>query len=198
MIYNSDCAFTVLHEGTLRARFFFPMRIFQEGGGREHIHPKMGPNSQGGHKTKWSIYAIKKKCICLKWWATPSPWQLGGDKNPGGRCFHPPRVGVFRWRLGGKWRGELFCEFFGKSRSMRREDQCCAAFLLVKNSAKKSPIPLPFTLHLKTPTLCTPMETRDSRLGGEGWEGRKQLPCLRIQDIQRYVLLQNLLCADLL
>ena len=149
------------------ARGFFPNENFPGGGGgREHIHPKMGPNSQGGHKTKWSIYAIKKKCICLKWWATPSPWQLGGDKNPGGRCFHPPRVGVFRWRLGGKWRGELFCEFFYKSRPMRREDQCCAAFLLVKNSAKKI---------TNTPTLYPSSKNSDSVHSNGG----KRLPSRR-------------------
>ena len=122
----------------------------------------------------------------------------GGTKTQGGGAFIPPELVFLDEGQGASGGVSYFANFFGKSRSMRREDQCCAAFLLVKNSAKKSPIPLPFTLHLKTPTLCTPMETRDSRLGGEGWEGRKQLPCLRIQDIQRYVLLQNLLCADLL
>ena len=35
------------------ARGFFPNENFPGGGGgREHIHPKMGPNFQGGHKTK--------------------------------------------------------------------------------------------------------------------------------------------------
>ena len=42
--------------------------------------------------------------------------------------------------------------FFLKSRPTRREDYWRGAFSLVKNSAKKSTLTLPFTLHLKTPT----------------------------------------------
>ena len=46
-------------------------------------------------------------------------------------------VDVFRWRVRGKWRVELFFAiFFYKSRPMRREDKWRGAFSLVKNSAK--------------------------------------------------------------
>ena len=45
------------------------------------------------------------------------------------RCFQMNRMG--------KRRGELFCDFFYKSRPMRREDLWCAAISLVKTSAKK-------------------------------------------------------------
>ena len=61
------------------------------------------------------------------------------ESNAGARA-RAHRVGVFRWRVGGKF--EFFCEFLGKSRPRRREDYWCCS--LIKNSAKKiHPYPCP-------------------------------------------------------
>ena len=67
------------------------------------------------------------------------------------------RIGVFRWRVRGKWRGVLFCEFFHKSRPMRRELGLVMCRLFIGQKFRKKFTP--------TPALYPPSKNTDSERG---------------------------------
>ena len=62
------------------------------------------------------------------------------------------RVGVFRWRLKGRGRGEFFADFLTNEKVPRHEFSLLIGRDLWKNSQINSSLHLPLTLHLKTPT----------------------------------------------
>ena len=85
------------------------------------FYPPPGPPSElRGDRSFYDIYNVHTVLV-------PESLRGRGAILRRGKIY-PHRVGVFRWRVRGKWRSELFCEFFHKSQTMRREHWWRGAF----------------------------------------------------------------------